>query len=131
MIVYTKHYTTHYSPLGFYFATTSYDRTARVWSTDHTQPLRILAGHYNDVHVSLICLCSHITTALGHMQCLKFHPNGNYVATGSGDLSVRLWDVSTGQCVRLFTGHKVGSHDHLTTVSMLLVGVYTSVIIHT
>ena len=41
-----------YSPLGFYFATASYDRTARIWSTDHTQPLRILAGHYNDVQVS-------------------------------------------------------------------------------
>ena len=45
-----------YSPLGFYFATASYDRTARIWSTDHTQPLRILAGHYNDVQVSHLIL---------------------------------------------------------------------------
>ena len=64
------------------------------------------------------------------MQCLKFHPNGNYVATGSGDLSVRLWDVSNGQCVRLFTGHKVRSHDPFTFVTMLLIGMHTSVVIH-
>ena len=37
--------------------------------------------------------------------CL-FHPNSNYVATGSSDRSVRLWDCVTGNCVRLMTGHK-------------------------
>ena len=41
------------------------------------------------------------------MQCCKFHPNGNYLATGSTDRSVRLWDITTGQCCRLYTGHKV------------------------
>ena len=30
----------------------SHDRTARVWSTDHIQPLRILAGHLSDIDVS-------------------------------------------------------------------------------
>ena len=40
-------------------------------------------------------------------KCCKFHPNGNYIATGSCDRSVRLWDMLNGQCVRLFTGHKV------------------------
>ena len=39
-------------------------------------------------------------------QVVKFHPNGNYVATGSSDKSVRLWDILTGHCVRIFTGHK-------------------------
>ena len=39
------------SPLGFYFVTGSHDKTARVWSTDHIQPLRILAGHLSDVDV--------------------------------------------------------------------------------
>lgn len=36
---------------------------------------------------------------------MKFHPNSNYVATGSADKTVRLWDVQTGNCVRLLTGH--------------------------
>lgn len=51
------------------------------------QPLRIFAGHLSDVNA------------------LAFHPNCNYLATGSSDKSVRLWDVQTGQCMRIFTQH--------------------------
>ena len=40
------------------------------------------------------------------MDCLAFHPNCNYVGTGSSDRSLRLWDCVTGNCVRLMTGHK-------------------------
>lgn len=40
------------------------------------------------------------------LQCVKFHPNGNYLATGSTDKSCRLWDVQTGECVRIFLGHR-------------------------
>lgn len=61
----------------------------RLWATDHYQPLRIFAGHLADVN------------------CTRFHPNSNYVATGSADRTVRLWDVLNGNCVRIFTGHKV------------------------
>ena len=41
------------------------------------------------------------------MQVVQFHPNSNYISTGSNDRSVRVWDVHTGNCVRVFTGHKV------------------------
>lgn len=40
------------SPLGHYFVSCGNDRTARLWSTDHFQPLRIFAGHLADVDVS-------------------------------------------------------------------------------
>jgi WD40 repeat protein len=39
-------------------------------------------------------------------QCVKFHPNSNYLATGSTDKSLRLWDLSSGDTVRIFTGHR-------------------------
>ena len=42
-------------------------------------------------------------------QCVQFHPNSNYVATGSTDRTVRLWDVLSGNCVRVMTGHKVST----------------------
>lgn len=51
--------------------------------------MRILQGHHSDVNV------------------VKFHPNGNYLATGSSDRSVRIFDLATGNPVRFFTGHKV------------------------
>lgn len=39
-------------------------------------------------------------------QCLKFHPNSLYLATGSSDWTARLWDVQRGSCVRVFIGHR-------------------------
>ena len=36
------------------------------------------------------------------VQTVRFHPNGNYVATGSMDKSCRLWDLQSGECVRVF-----------------------------
>ena len=65
----------------------SNDRTARLWSTDHIEPLRIYVGHDNDV------------------DCVAFHPNNLYIFTGSCDRTVRMWHISGGNCLRLFTGH--------------------------
>lgn len=39
---------------------------------------------------------------------MKFHPNDNYLATGSSDKSCRVWDLLTGNAVRLFSGHARG-----------------------
>ena len=44
-----------FSPMGHYFASSSHDRTARIWSMDRIQPLRIMAGHLSDVDVSSFC----------------------------------------------------------------------------
>jgi len=35
-------------------------------------------------------------------------PNGQYVAAGSTDADVRIWDVSTGQLVERLRGHRRG-----------------------
>ncbi|KAL6345464.1 hypothetical protein AAG906_017184 [Vitis piasezkii] len=77
-----------FSPMGHYFASSSHDRTARIWSMDRIQPLRIMAGHLSDV------------------DCVQWHINCNYIATGSSDKTVRLWDVQSGECVRIFIGHR-------------------------
>ncbi|KAH9044827.1 TFIID and SAGA subunit [Lactarius pseudohatsudake] len=61
----------------------------RLWSTDRTSTLRIYAGHSSDVD-----------------QCVRFHPNSLYIATGSSDWSARLWDVQRGTSVRVFIGHQ-------------------------
>jgi transcription initiation factor TFIID subunit 5 len=39
-------------------------------------------------------------------QCVRFHPNSLYLATGSADRSCRLWDVHRGDCVRVFLEHE-------------------------
>lgn len=76
---------------GHYMATGGADGTASLYACDHApQPLRIFTGHRSDV------------------TSLAFHPNVNYLATGSADRAVRLFDVRSGKAVRLYTGHKVG-----------------------
>ena len=37
---------------------------------------------------------------------MQWHANCNYIATGSSDKTVRLWDVQSGECVRIFIGHR-------------------------
>jgi transcription initiation factor TFIID subunit 5 len=93
-----------WSPMGIYFATASRDRTARLWSTDRISALRVYAGHLSDVDVRTIVLVS--PSYLIFMQCLQFHPNSLYIATGSSDRTARLWDVQRGSCVRVFIGHQ-------------------------
>ena len=47
-------------------------------AADDSAPRRVMVGHLSDV------------------DCVAWHPNCNYVATGSSDRTVRLWDVQTG-----------------------------------
>ncbi|VDO03523.1 unnamed protein product [Rodentolepis nana] len=74
---------------GHYMATGGSDRTARLYACDHApQPLRIFSGHKSDV------------------TAVAFHPNVNYLATGSADRAVRIFDIRSGKCCRTYTGHK-------------------------
>lgn len=107
---------------GYYFASTSHDRTACLWATEFATPLRFFVGHLSDVDVSRFSysfsLCdqpAHHLFLLFHLQnirmivddqTVKFHPNNLYVATGSSDKTIRMWDILSGNCVRIFTGHQ-------------------------
>lgn len=85
--------------------------TARLWSTDREHPLQTYVGHTQDVDVSLIRYYTPVHNSSPQcitythnfpFQAIAFHPNGNYIATGSTDLTVRLWDVTSGQLLRIF-----------------------------
>jgi len=39
-------------------------------------------------------------------ESVAFSPDGRYVLSGSGDNTLKLWDVSTGREIRTFVGHK-------------------------
>ena len=39
------------------------------------------------------------------VRCCAFHPNVSYIASGSDDAAVRVWDLQQAKCVRLLCRH--------------------------
>lgn len=76
--------------LGNYFVTGSHDKSAALWSSERTAPLRRFVGHSSDV------------------QCVRFHPNSTMIASGSLDQMVHVWDIVSGKCVRSLASHTSG-----------------------
>ena len=53
----------------------------------------------------------HILTGhTGAIHSISFSPDGNTLASGSKDGTIRLWDVSTGQSLHTLIGHTQGVH---------------------
>ncbi|MEM1002107.1 MAG: hypothetical protein AAGH46_05620, partial [Bacteroidota bacterium] len=85
-----------YSPDGQKIATASADGTANLWSADG-KLLNTLAGHRDGV------------------VAVQFSPdNGDLIATGSYDHTVKLWSSSTGDLLTTLRGHQ----DRVTSLSM-------------
>jgi WD40 repeat protein len=76
-----------FSPDGTLLATTSSDRTARLWNASTGAAVRTLAGHGQAVYR------------------VAFSPDGSLIATASGDKTARLWETHTGALVRTLSGH--------------------------
>ena len=75
----------------------SWDKTLKVWDLESGRCLRTLEGHTEMV------------------ACLSLTPDGRRVISGSGgdftkfnvgDHNLRVWDLESGQCLRMLEGHK-------------------------
>ena len=81
-----------FAPSGYYFASAGADSSARLWVTDRaTSPVRLFTGH-----------------TAANVNCVEWHPNCNYIITGSDDKTARLWDIQSGRTVRLLDGCGAG-----------------------
>src|SRR5215471_20588053 len=52
-----------------------------------------------------------LLTYTGHFQAilsLAWSPNGRYIASGSNDTTVHVWDAVTGKRILIYHGHKTG-----------------------
>ncbi|KAG0269267.1 hypothetical protein BGZ95_002140 [Linnemannia exigua] len=65
----------------------------QLWDAGTLEPGPILSGHTKEI------------------TGIDFSPNGQWIASSSGDHTVRLWDVSTGILVSIMTGHTEYAND--------------------
>lgn len=118
------------SPDGDYFATSSYDKTIKVWDIRTGTILRTIK---QNSLIDAVCYtpdAEHIVTGgqdgivniwnvMGkHIMSLKGHtnhvnhvtasPNGEIIATASDDKTIRLWKPSTRKCIKILKGHVGG-----------------------
>lgn len=84
-----------WSPDGFFLASSSVDKTARIWYAQTGACMQTLTGHYHGVNQ------------------LAWAPDGATVATASFDRTIRLWDWRHGRAFTTIRSHR----DDVTSVS--------------
>jgi len=68
-----------WSPDGNKLASSSFDRTIKLWDVDTGKCLQTLSGH------------------TARVREVSWSPNGKFIASGSDDSTIRIWKVETGQ----------------------------------
>ena len=77
------------SPDLNHVATTSADKTVRLWNTETWELVRVLSRHQRWVWDAV------------------FSADSLYLVTASSDQSAKLWDVQTGEVMRNYIGHSL------------------------
>ena len=75
------------APDGTWLATTSVDKTVRIWDAPAGEHRRTLTSHTREVNAVAVA------------------PDGTWLATASADKTVRIWDATTGAHLHTLTSH--------------------------
>ena len=76
-----------FSSNGFVMASSSRDKTVRLWDTGTATCTNTLKGHE----------CA--------VNCVSFHQSGQTLASASDDRTLKIWNVDSGACMHTLQGH--------------------------
>jgi U3 small nucleolar RNA-associated protein 13 len=97
------------SPNGRFFASASQDKTVKIWDVERLEVQGILKGHKRGVWT--------VRFAPSNMPAIQGEQGSvsgkGVILTGSGDKTIKLWNLSDYTCLRTFEGH---SHNVLKIV---------------
>lgn len=77
-----------FSPNGKWLATSSIDRSIRLWESKTGRLLASFLGGHRD-----------------WIRCIAYQPDGLQLGSGGDDGSIRIWDMKTGQKKQALKGH--------------------------
>ncbi|NJO43863.1 MAG: NACHT domain-containing protein [Cyanobacteria bacterium RU_5_0] len=85
-----------WSPDGQYLASSSTDKNIRIWDAETGQCLKTFAAHQ-----------AWIFSVAWHPIAPSALSNGvtGILASGGADAAIKLWDISTGHCLKTLSGH--------------------------
>ncbi|KAK4219258.1 WD40-repeat-containing domain protein [Rhypophila decipiens] len=90
------------SPNGRLFASASQDKTVKIWDVERLEVQGILKGHRRGVWT--------VKFAPANMPAISGETGGSVsgkgvILTGSGDKTIKLWNLADYTCLRTFEGH--------------------------
>jgi len=88
-----------YSPDGKYLASGSGDNTIRIW--DIADFFKIVYASGINIRINMRTLQGHF----GYVNSVAYSPDGKYLASGSYDNTIRIWDTVSGKIIQTLKGH--------------------------
>lgn len=91
---------------GTLLATCSTDQTLRTWNANNGQPIGVFREHTHVVECIAFSPANIVPlTQEAEKNRKKNQQSGIYIASGSRDKTIRIWETSTHQCIFMLEGH--------------------------